>query len=113
MKIVSLLILFIVFALRNVSAQDGYDEFKKEQKRIKDSIQYVELTKRYGNKSAKRIMKKEIWLGMTIQQAIESIGEPEKINETVTSNGTDYQFVYEEKYLYFTNGVLKSFQRSY
>ena len=113
------IILFMLAVLHKLDAQDvtsqknGYEEFKKEQSRIKDSIQNVRLTKLYGSKIAKRIMKNEIWLGMTIEQTIESIGEPNKINETVTSRGTDYQFVYEDKYLYFENGLLKSFQRSY
>lgn len=121
------LICFItwIFALViNLNAQSGYDEFKKEQKRIKDSTEAAEnkiayqkrkskLTEKYGSVNAGRILKQEIWIGMTLEQAIESLGDPKKINETVTSKGTEYQLVYSDRYLYFEKGVLKSYQRSY
>ena len=124
MKTLTYIILLIFSFVVNSNAQNGYTEFKKEQKRIKDSIENAEnkiayqkrksqLTGKYGSVVAGRILKKEIWIGMTLDQALESLGHPRKINETVTSKGTEYQLVYSDQYLYFEKGVLKSYQRSY
>jgi hypothetical protein len=50
---------------------------------------------------------------MTREQALESRGYPDTINETVGSWGRNEQWVYENLYLYFENGVMKSYQRRY
>ncbi len=72
-----------------------------------------ELTGKYGALTAQRIMKGEVWIGMTIEQAIESTGRPKVINETVTERGIEYQYVYDNLYLYFKEGKLKSYQKRY
>lgn len=76
-------------------------------KRLKD------LTSKYGSVKANKLVNGEIWIGMTISEAVESKGEPKRINETVTANGKKQQFVYEDLYLYFEKGVLTTYQKSY
>ena len=54
-----------------------------------------------------------LWIGMTDDQATASQGRPQKINRSVSANGTREQWVYEyggRRYLYFLNGVLTSWQ---
>ena len=72
-----------------------------------------ELTAKYGADKAKKIMNGELWIGMTIKEATESKGLPNRINETVTANGKKQQFVYDDLYLYFEKGVLTTYQKSY
>ena len=70
----------------------------------------LELTKSYGKTTALRILDHEYWIGMTKAMAQISLGTPEDINRTVTTNYTDEQWVYGKIYLYFRNGVCTSFQ---
>jgi len=47
---------------------------------------------------------------MTEDMVLMSIGPPDDINRTIGSWGVHEQWVYTGRYLYFKNGVLKSFQ---
>ena len=47
---------------------------------------------------------------MTSTEALDSLGEPDRINSTTGNYGKHEQWVYKGAYLYFENGVLKSFQ---
>lgn len=68
------------------------------------------LKKLYGNENAYRISNHVIFLGMTANMAIESIGEPKSINKSTGSWGIHEQWVYDKKFLYFENNVLTSWQ---
>jgi len=60
-----------------------------------------------------RILKAEIWRGMTTEMALMSLGEPEKINRTEYDFTVYERWVYPEgKYLFFESGVLSSWQES-
>jgi hypothetical protein len=69
------------------------------------------LIKEYGTEVANKILDKKIWLGMTDSMARESWGPPLENNRTVGSWGIHEQWVYpKNKYLYFENGILTSWQ---
>jgi hypothetical protein len=56
-----------------------------------------------------------IWVGMTPEMAIASIGYPARVNRSGGEYGTTEQWVYEtgkysRAYLYFRDGVLSSWQ---
>jgi hypothetical protein len=63
-----------------------------------------------------RVCNHEIWLGMTKDMALYSIGPPTHVNRSVSSGGTRTQWVYRTTvsyftgYLYFRNGRLTSWQ---
>lgn len=72
---------------------------------------------------AKRIEKveaaignREVIVGMTADEVIQSWGSPDKINKTVTSSGLDEQWIYRRKgvgndqYVYLENGVVRTIQ---
>lgn len=65
---------------------------------------------KYEDEIASKIIKKKFWIGMTSEMAKESIGSPDDINRTVGSWGVHEQWVYGNKYLYFENGILTSYQ---
>ncbi|WP_424962280.1 hypothetical protein [Ekhidna sp.] len=68
------------------------------------------LTKKYDAKTATKLANSEIWIGMTSEMIIDSIGRPNDINRTVTSYGVREQWVYKDIYLYLEDGVLTSYQ---
>lgn len=78
--------------------------------KMKKEIYKVKLTKKYDKITAIKISNKSIWIGMTSEMAIESIGRPKDINRTKGAYGTHEQWVYDNKYLYFEDGILKSWQ---
>lgn len=51
-----------------------------------------------------------IAIGLTAEQVRTSWHEPDHINRTVSASGTDEQWVYGGYYLYFDNGILRSWQ---
>lgn len=74
-------------------------------------IKKQQMIKKYGMVNAEKIMTGKIWIGMTSEMAIDSWGEPEDINRTVTNYGTSEQWIYSSKnYLYFNNGKLTGWQ---
>lgn len=72
------------------------------------------LEKKYGINVASRLLKNQIWLGMTSQMFTEVMGKPIRVNRTVTSSIEYEQWVYGQientSYYYFENNKLKSWQ---
>lgn len=77
--------------------------------------QFDEYKKAYGNSIAYKLNNSEVWLGMTENMLLNSVGRPSSINETVGSWGVKRQYVYRYDgvlhYYYFKNGYLTSYQR--
>src|SRR5215510_6244564 len=59
------------------------------------------------------VLERRILKGMTEEQVILSRGKPNHVNTSVGSWGEHEQWVYNSQYLYFENGVLKTYQTSY
>lgn len=68
------------------------------------------LIKKYGTINGARIADHKIWIGMTREMLIESLGKPNDINRTVTASETHEQFVYLDLYVYVENGIVTSYQ---
>ena len=58
------------------------------------------------------IKQRKVSIGMTQEQAKMSLGEPLKVNKTITSKNARTQWVYDDQYLYFKKGILDSMQTS-
>ena len=69
-----------------------------------------ELIEKYGEVFGLKIYFNKIAIGMTPRMVIESIGSPNDINKSTGSWGVHEQWVYRNKYLYFENGKLTSWQ---
>jgi len=65
---------------------------------------------KYGTTIYNKLKKRYYWIGMNQEMAIISLGKPFENNRTVGSWGIHEQWVYDDLYLYFENGILKSFQ---
>ena len=93
-------------------------ERKKKEAEIRQAEEQrrKNIYNKYSENIANKIIDREIWIGMTKQMAIDSWGNPGKINRTVTENLVREQWVYERNYktyyLYFRNGKLDAFQEN-
>ena len=90
------------------------DRIQREQIAKERQIEKAELEKtylkKYGKSLYEKLKKGYYWIGMTKEMAIISLGYPNDINRSVGSWGTHEQWVYSNEYLYFENGILKSYQ---
>lgn len=77
---------------------------------IKRSKKVTVLAKRFGKTAAEGILDGRIWIGMTEEMALESIGKPQRVNRTTNKYGVSEQWVYRSQYLYFMNGKLETYQ---
>jgi len=68
------------------------------------------LIAKYGKSLASKLLEEGYWIGMTDEMARDSLGDPKDINRSSGSWGFHEQWVYENQYLYFENGILKSYQ---
>ena len=87
-------------------------EEEQKLKKQKDEWAAIEkkYIKKYGQATYNKLKNNLIWLGMTKEMATISWGSPNDINRTVGSWGVHEQWVYGRSYLYFENGILKSYQ---
>lgn len=56
-----------------------------------------ELVERFGEEAAARLLRREIWQGMTREMLIASRGEPEAVDERVMKTKTKHTFKYERE----------------
>ncbi|CAN5436101.1 hypothetical protein BH10BAC3_BH10BAC3_07940 [soil metagenome] len=71
------------------------------------------ILKKFGTTNGGKILKKQIWIGMTVEMTTYSWGTPDEINRTVYSFGIHEQWIYngsKTTYLYFEDTILKSWQ---
>ncbi|KKN67217.1 hypothetical protein LCGC14_0463900 [marine sediment metagenome] len=81
-----------------------------EQRRIEIQQWHDFLITEFGRINANRILNHQYWIGMTAVMASNSLGSPKDINKSVGSWGVHEQWVYDNTYLYFENGILTSYQ---
>ncbi|MBE9468502.1 MAG: hypothetical protein IMY72_09335 [Bacteroidetes bacterium] len=82
----------------------------QQMNKIKKNHDKDEIKKIYGESVANKIFNHSIWIGMTADIARLSIGSPLEINRTTGSWGIHEQWVYKNRYLYFENDKLTSWQ---
>ncbi len=75
-----------------------------------NTLEVSNYRKKFGNKFFETILQHKVSIGMSKEMCIFSWGKPERINETITSGTKREQWVYEDGYLYFTNGKLTTIQ---
>lgn len=98
-----------------IRIQNEEDEFAKKQaqeKTRKQKERKAAILEKFGNKYGPLILKGKIIIGMDRDMVIASWGSPESKNRTVGSWGVHEQWIYGNTYLYFDDGILKSFQDS-
>ncbi len=68
---------------------------------------------KYGESVLNRLLKEGLYIGMPENLVMEYLGQPKKVNRTVTASGEKEQWVYESRYCYIENGKLTAWQESY
>jgi hypothetical protein len=95
--------------LKNRALDEERDKQLAEYKK-KQAQKRVYLINKYGKHKGERLLARSFWIGMTDEEAIDSLGPPENINSTVGTWGRNEQWIYERLYLYFDNGIMTSYQ---
>ncbi len=65
---------------------------------------------KFGKENFNVVLQGKVRIGMTKEMCALSWGQPKKINETLLSGRVSEQWVYNDNYLYFENGVLTALQ---
>mgnify|MGYP000011740977 FL=1 len=86
-------------------------QLQKQINNWKEDKRLIRLRKRWSVSTARKIIDRKIWIGMTDEMTRESLGRPKDINRSTYSFGVHEQWIYpNNKYLYFEEGILKSWQ---
>ena len=81
-----------------------------EEAAKRENERKTNILARYGEYYGNLILQRKIIIGMTKQQCIDAIGNPKRINRTITASTIYEQWVYSGRYLYFENGKLVTIQ---
>jgi hypothetical protein len=109
------------FKIDKRSAQDRilnqFDRVLKNEKWEKQNDLKTQLENnkklyaKFGQLIGDRLINGEYWIGLTTEMAEISLGSPRNNNKSVGKCGVNEQWVYYKDYLYFENGILKSYQK--
>jgi hypothetical protein len=113
----------IRFILRSPAAEEGYEDVTITGTNVSDILRasftfdksFLLEDPRKKNKWSKKVWNAiengNVYVGMSVDQAKMSWGEPKEINNTTTGKKRHEQWVYSSgSYLYFENGVLTAIQ---
>lgn len=71
------------------------------------------VAKPWSDQIKQAVLDRKVLIGMTTEHVVTAWGRPQTINETISATARDEQWVYPGPvYLYFSNGVLHTMQRS-
>jgi hypothetical protein len=91
------------------------DEVKAERKRqAAASAKRIDIirSKKWPLPIEQTVIERKVQIGMTSEQVTMAWGKPSRINRSIGRWGEHEQWVYGSTYLYFENGILKSYQDS-
>jgi len=91
----------------------GYKDFDlvgNGKRRIFTKTEVESYQAKFGKDNWNLILQSKVKLGMTDEMCVLSWGYPKDINQNINAKGKTEQWVYEDNYLYFTNGVLTTIQ---
>lgn len=69
-----------------------------------------QFKKKYGEVGGEMAYYGKPWIGMSGSAAVDMFGQPKSINTTKMEGYKGDQWVYDNMYLYFDNGVLTAIQ---
>lgn len=105
--------------------KDASDKYRREhdermaeyyqKKNAEDAVKLKEYTKKYGLKTAQKIIEGDVWIGMTREMLLASKGDPKKVNTFETAYSYQSQYIFEDsiygtQYIYLENGKVTAIQ---
>ena len=103
--------------------KDRQERYKEERKREEEEYQAKQAAKAKQRNDAfaahpewsqglkNLISTRHFQIGMSMEQVLLSLGDPDHKNVSVGAWGTYEQWIYGDTYLYFQNGILTSYQQ--
>ena len=88
----------------------SYDSVFDDRKFAYTSEQAYRCITKFGSINFNLILQGLVKIGMTSEMCKLSLGEPIKINKTISAGRNSEQWVYEKNYLYFENNILTTIQ---
>ena len=105
-----------LYAARERETQEGRArETRRLQKEEEMAARQrrIDLGKKYGSFTARKIIVERYWLGMSAEKAVDSIGKPNRIIRQVDASGKHEEWHYNHNLiLWFNNGILTGWQES-
>ena len=93
------------------SLEQRLNEIDKQLTKVNPEDKLEAMISKYGKNKGKLIASGKVWASISPQMAIDSWGEPEKIQRSDLSNGTTEKWTYPDgKYLFFKNDRLESWK---
>lgn len=88
-----------------------FTTYAEYEANIKKNKEYRDLIiKKFGATKGTLILENKVRIGFTAEMCRYSWGNPIDINKTTGSYGVHEQWVYDDSYLYFENGILTTIQ---
>ncbi len=81
-----------------------------QSQKQRESLIKEKFGSRYGTEVISKIINREIWVGMSDEMAVYSLGKPIKIITTINRQGSKEDWQFEAMTLSFQNGLLKEFK---
>ncbi|MBN2681027.1 MAG: hypothetical protein JXR58_00840 [Bacteroidales bacterium] len=96
--------------LSNSSENTKPNSSSSDNSAYNNDPKYKRIVEIYGKEVSVRIMKKEIWKGMSPGMLLESQGNPQKTTEETTSTGKRQVWHYSDKYVYVEKGSVSEWK---
>ncbi len=81
-------------------------EDARENEPAREMTRFEYLEKKYGTRLAAQMNAGKIWKGMTSQMVLDSWGQPQKINRSVSGNISREEWIYRNTWLFIENNIL-------
>lgn len=85
----------------------------EEEERAREREAYIKAHASLGEEDKDAIRRGRVVLGMDTYSVWKCVGLPDRTNKSVSARGTREQWAYSNRYLYFENGILTSWQERY
>lgn len=83
---------------------------KQEVRDYLESRNIESLKRKYPDKIAERISNNQIWIGMSVNMLIDSVGFPNDKNTYKSERTKTEQWIYENNYIYISDGKITNIQ---
>ncbi len=94
------------------SLERRLEEVDAQMKNVDPADRLEAMISKYGKNKGKMIAEGKVWTSISYEMAVDSWGEPEKVQKTMIATGSTEKWLYPDgAYLFFKNGRLQSWKK--